>query len=146
MACSPDGGARVRCVGGKLQREECDGPLRCFAEPSGTLVCDKALKAGSKCSVEGDWCSSDKKDWLTCQGGKLVVTGRCRGPAGCAPLDTVACDASAAEEGDPCFHGSSACAADGKAVFTCRDGVMKKDGACSPDKPCALGARAACAS
>jgi hypothetical protein len=147
MVCSTDKKARIRCTANKIERDECDGKQGCFSKTAATMGCDKRLKAGDACSLNGDWCSSDQKDWLTCKDGKLVVAGHCRGPAACAPFaDTVACDVSVAEAEDPCSGTTTACASDKKSVLACRGGTMKVDQPCPADKPCsASGREAACA-
>jgi len=146
MRCTADKKARLRCVDGKVDRDECDGPQGCFPKNETTMGCDRAFKAGSPCSSEGDWCSDDRKERLTCAAGKLVVAGKCRGPRGCKSLDgLIACDVSLAELGDACTLDATACSVDGTKLLACREGKFQLEKACSAGNPCAISSgRAGC--
>jgi hypothetical protein len=137
MSCTPDKKARVRCAKGKLERDECDGPKGCSPRTETTMSCDRTLHAGSACSSDGDWCSSDGADWLQCREGKLVVAGKCRGPSHCRSLgDAIACDSSLGEPNDPCVGQTKACSGDGKSLLACRSNALVLDSTCPPGKTC----------
>jgi hypothetical protein len=145
MACSGDKKARIRCVKGKVERDECDGPKGCFPKSGTTMGCDKTLRAGASCSLDGDWCSDDGAEWLQCRGGKLVVVARCRGPARCqAFMETIACDTAFAEENDPCLQKAEVCSADKKSVLGCVDGHFRVQSRCPAGKACTSGTAPGC--
>jgi hypothetical protein len=137
MHCTADKKARVRCVDGKVDRDECDGPGGCYSKTETTMGCDRALKVGGACGVDGEWCSSDGKDWLTCKGGKLAIAAKCRGPGGCKPFgDAVACDVSIAEVADECMGSGRACSLDGTRVLSCAAGKFQLETTCAKGKSC----------
>lgn len=137
MHCTADTKARVRCVGGKVDRDACEGPLGCYRKSETTMGCDRALKAGATCTADGDWCSTDGKEWLTCKEGKLVIAAKCRGPGACKPFgDAVACDVSIAEVADECAGSGHACSVDKTKVLSCAAGKLKVEKACAQGKSC----------
>lgn len=137
MACSANKKARVRCVKGVVDRDECDGPRGCYPKSETTMGCDRALRAGAPCGSDGDWCADGASEWLQCKGGKLEVAARCRGPAGCKPFaDTIACDTSIGAEGDPCIGNAEACSVDKRAVLRCQGGQLRVATTCASAKSC----------
>ncbi len=140
--CTPDKKARVSCRDGKVEREECDGPKGCTPRTEATMSCDRALKVGTPCSVDGDWCSDDRTDWLQCEQNKMVAIAKCRGPKGCRASSpsfetTIECDVSVAERGDPCVGKVTGCSSDGTAVLECKDRRFEAT-ACPPGKRCSM--------
>lgn len=137
MACSENKKARVRCVKGVVERDECDGARGCYPKSETIMGCDRALRAGAPCSSDGDWCADGASEWLQCRSGKLEVAARCRGPAGCKPFaDTIACDTSIGAEGDPCIGTSEACSTDKRAALRCERGQLRVHTSCPPTKAC----------
>jgi hypothetical protein len=145
MSCTSDKRARVRCVKGKLERDDCDGPKGCFPKTETTMGCEKALRVGAACSLDGDWCSDDHVDWLQCQKGKLVTVAKCRGPAGCKAFgETIACDTAFGDENEPCVGTSEACSVDKKAILECASGRFRVRSTCPTGRTCASGPSPAC--
>lgn len=137
MACSADKKARVRCVKGVVERDECEGANGCFPKSETTMGCDRAFKAGAACSSEGDWCSDSGDDWLQCRHGKLEIAARCRGPARCKPFaDTIACDTSFGAASDPCIGTAETCSVDKRSVLRCEAGLLRVHAACPTGKAC----------
>lgn len=138
--CSEDAGARVRCVRGAVERDECDGPSGCHLEGTQTIACEKMLRAGAHCGLEGDWCAQNEPAWLECRKGTLAVAARCRGPAGCQPFGgTIACDTSIGADGDPCIGATKSCSANLRSVLACVDGMLKVETTCREGTACAAG-------
>lgn len=145
MSCSGDRKARVRCFKDKVEREACEGPQGCFPKGETTMGCDRALRAGAACTQDGDWCSGDGSDWLQCREGKLVVAAKCRGRQGCKAFgETIACDSSLGEVGDPCLGKAETCAVDRKSILACAASRLAVHQACPSGKQCDASEVVAC--
>ncbi len=127
LACGPDL---------KLGLVPCKGIGGCSQNRTTKRVAcdDEVADVGDACllSQAENWaCSVDKKRALICEGGKFVLNYECRGPKGCKitndPIkqqDTVNCDTSLQNKGDPCKKpGGFACSADYKQLLQCKDGA-----------------------
>lgn len=130
--CTPDKKARVQCVKGLVERDECDGPQGCTAKTEQTMACDRTMKVGGSCADDGDWCSGDTIDWLQCKDGKLIVAAKCRGPKHCRSgrdrglgVQIIQCDVSVSEANDPCIGSGKSCTADKTALLACTKGHMQ---------------------
>lgn len=137
MKCTANKKARVRCKSGKVDREECDGPQGCYPRTAISMGCDHAFKAGTSCSIDGDWCSDTGDEWLQCQGGKMVPVAVCRGPLKCKPFEgTIACDTSLGQANDPCVGAAKSCTSDRAAVLACVEGHLRVETTCTEGKRC----------
>jgi hypothetical protein len=129
------------CEEGKFIETPCNGKLGCRLQPEGTACDVHGNKAGDRCSKdeEGAAVCGDAETMLVCRGGTTVRAG-CRGKGGCVEEHgRAACDASIAEEGDPCGAGSkSACSVSGKEVLVCVGAVMKKTYECRGERGCSV--------
>lgn len=96
-------------------------------------ACNTSPMAGDACSKNGFECQ-DEAVALECVAGEWVAL-QCRGPGGCNRTDTtVDCDMSANQVGDACattVEGDGLCAADGKALYECRNRKLVKTQDCS---------------
>jgi hypothetical protein len=128
--CTDDKASALTCQGGKLAEVACRGPLGCTKYQE-KVSCDASEAAeGELCMGESEEeyaCSVDKKRALICKNGRFARYLECRGRAGCSLLGhQVSCDTSVAAKGDPCkVQGASACGADQKEMFVCRDGKFE---------------------
>jgi hypothetical protein len=108
----------LECQAGRLVAAPCRGPKGC-AVSQGVQTCDfSANVAGDSCATideEVAECAPSKKARVVCRASKYVVEP-CKGPRGCFDEggDRVGCDATLAEEGDPCSGGT-----DGAPYLTC---------------------------
>jgi hypothetical protein len=139
-ASTCDGKVLVKCVGGAYARSECQGPRGCEVVGN-NAVCDTTIAAaGATCVAGARACSTDGKDSLTCQDGKLVVAHHCRGPSGCkAESGKLSCDMSAAAIDDPCtdaMSGNVACSADGAQILICKGKRFAIDEVCKKGTRC----------
>jgi hypothetical protein len=136
-----DPGRALVCEEGKFIETPCAGKLGCRPQPEGTACDVHGNKAGDRCSKdeEGAAVCADKETLLACRGGTTVLAA-CRGQGGCVEeYGRAACDASIAEEGDPCGAGSkSSCSVSGKEVLVCAGGAMKKTYECRGERGCTV--------
>lgn len=133
----------VVCRGGKYRLAPCRGPEGCQKEDD-RAKCDTSISVpGDECHEPGSKaCSTDGKQLLSCQGGKMALVNYCRGADGCtaAPGGKLGCDMSVAKEGDPCgktMDGRIACSADMKGTVKCDHGKFVGDEKCKAGKTCA---------
>jgi DNA-directed RNA polymerase subunit RPC12/RpoP len=98
--------------------------------------------AGESCGGRKAACSKDGKFELTCaSGGSMVATSTCKGPNGCrASTDgnSIHCDTTYAELGDPCDTTESSCSTDHKAELFCRAGKYEVGATCKGPDGCTL--------
>ena len=139
------------CQEGKYIQAPCNGATGCKME-NATVTCDISGNAlGDVCSKDDDGntaCAPDKKNEITCKGGRYAVLP-CRGPEGCADKGgTVVCDVSIAQLGDSCANLSGegyACSVDKKSLLKCKGGKFELDEKCSDGKTCKVnGDQAGC--
>ena len=118
-----DPGHALTCRAFTWRLDACGGPAGCT--PQGEAVrCDQRV-AGEHDScgeLDARACSADGTALLQCDGTRMIVARRCRGPRGCH-RDTAeappACDQGGAEEGDPCDTGGTHCSSDARAILRC---------------------------
>ena len=136
-----DPGRAIVCEEGKFIETPCNGKLGCRLQPEGTACDVHGNKAGDRCSKdeEGAAVCADEETLLVCRGG-TTVRSACRGKGGCVEEHgRAACDASIAEEGDPCGAGSkSSCSVSGKEVLVCAGAAMKKTYECRGERGCTV--------
>ncbi|MFO0678337.1 MAG: hypothetical protein U0169_17500 [Polyangiaceae bacterium] len=126
LVCQDPTSALV-CRGESWQALPCRGPQGCKAqgEKGEDVFCDHSIgTVGDRCLLDKDVvCGSDKTSVLVCSGGKFALSEACRGPKGCEVAGKqVRCDQSTAVPGEPCAEDKAlGCAADAKAVLTCKD-------------------------
>jgi hypothetical protein len=136
-----DAGRALVCEDEKFIETPCSGKLGCRLQPEGTACDVHGNKAGDRCSKdeEGAAVCADTQTLLVCRAGK-TVRAACRGPGGCLEEHgRAACDASIAEEGDPCSAASkSSCSVSGKEVLACAGGTMKKAYECRGERGCTV--------
>ncbi len=132
----------VACRGGKYRLEECRGPDGCQKEDA-RAKCDMSISVpGDSCHDPGSKaCSTDGKQLLSCQDGKMTLVNYCRGKDGCtaAPGGKLGCDMSVAKEGDPCgktMDARIACADDKSGIVKCEHGKFVSDEKCKAGKKC----------
>jgi hypothetical protein len=129
------------CEEGKFIETPCGGKLGCRLQPEGTACDVHGNRAGDRCSKdeEGAAVCADAETLLACRGG-ATVRAACRGKDGCVEEHgRAACDASLAEEGDPCGAGStSSCSVSGKEVLVCAGAAMKKTYECRGERGCTV--------
>jgi hypothetical protein len=137
--CSADNTTMVTCKAKKIALTKCLGPKACVTSPT-VIDCDTSVQpAGAPCEGADDVaCTPDKKQMLTCTGGKLVVGQNCRGPKGCTiEARKIGCDSGAQNVGDPCATaGDYECSADKKAILKCTGGKWASDTTCPKKKAC----------
>jgi hypothetical protein len=121
LFCSRDGAYRSL---------DCRGRDGCQQEGA-RVTCDQSIAAvDDACTTPGFACTADKKNALSCQGGKFAAAQTCSGPFGCrtAPYDgfapggsgNILCDNDVASVGDPCLdEGDYACTSDRSLALRC---------------------------
>jgi hypothetical protein len=133
----------LTCEAGKFVETPCRGKNGCRLQPEGTACDVRANKDGDACSAddEGTAVCGDEKTLVACRGG-TIVRSPCRGKGGCVEeYGRAQCDATIAEEGDPCGAGSkSACSVSGRDVLVCAGGTMKKTYDCRGPRGCNVAA------
>jgi hypothetical protein len=140
--CRADRKTRAMCKAGKYVVETCRGEDGCTTESVGMARCDRGdPEPGEACTSDArlQFCSSDKKSFVTCKDGKYVVRQKCPGPNGCRTMSAgvVACDPFGAfAAGDDCFFIQSVCTADGKSLLACKDGKLAADQDCPGPERC----------
>ena len=90
-------------------------------------------------------CSVDHKKGLACRDGKWALWRTCKGEGGCTwkNKNKVECDATAADNGDPCGSaGSVACSSDKKALLICRAEKFEMYKACRGPSGCVVKSQA----
>lgn len=137
---------RMACVDNKYVPQACKGPSGC-KEAKGTTTCDTTRgEVGDPCASENAAvCSTDGKERLRCESGKLVLIARCaRGPCQVADSGEGACTWPYSNVGDPCNpkpgapeRASGACSEDFKSELRCQGGKMTLARACRGDTGCA---------
>ena len=135
-AAGSDEKTLIACVEGKYQPSPCRGPKGCTSS-DGRPTCDTSIAApGDACkdTEKPKGCSTDGKQLLTCQSGKMALSFWCRGPDGCSAKDgKLDCDLSVAKLDDPCIkemEGKNACALDRKAIVVCKGSKFVVDEKC----------------
>ena len=127
------------CRGGTWKLDNCMGSAGCST--LGTSVrCDQSVAAvGDACATAGGAaCSADGKQFLRCDGSKMVVDADCKGPSACSKTGTtVKCDESAGDPGDACSDdGKAACSLDKKAFLKCTQKKLVVGATCGGPKGC----------
>ncbi len=149
FACSTDGKSKLRCEDGHfafVQRCSKDG---CTVGDTATAHCnDPYGKVGDDCKYNKNAserangaCNEDFKSELRCKDGKMSLTNKCRGEAGCVPLTTGPwCDRSMAEPGDNCDANtpefSVGCLASKEKILTCVGGKLTREVRCGGEGKC----------
>jgi hypothetical protein len=153
--CTPDGKSMIVCdrmtwptsPHTAYRKRACGGPKGCSPTGPG-LACDEtAAKVGDPCDVASDanyvhplyTCLDDGKAMLRCarvgDEFRWEAARSCRGAKGCKATPenrNVECDATVAEEGDPCQDGNIACSMDGASRLGCKAGKFVKEMTCKP--------------
>jgi DNA-directed RNA polymerase subunit RPC12/RpoP len=97
---------------------------------------------GEACDGRRAACAKDGKSELSCgAGGKMAVVGTCKGPNACRVTDrgdSITCDTTLADPGDPCNVTDSACATDHKAEVRCQGGRFAVLATCKGPDGCTL--------
>lgn len=133
----------LTCVGEKLAKAPCSGPLGCIRFED-HANCDVSVSSeGAACLGENEddyACSPDKKRALLCSKGKIVKVEDCRGKGGCAVAGhTLSCDQAVAIPGDACKTAdANACTADGTQQLRCQNGKFVIYRQCRGKKGCVV--------
>jgi hypothetical protein len=140
-ACA-DGKTMLVCTGGKFIATACRGPKGCETQ-DGRPLCDTTVaEPGDACkeAEKPKACSSDGKQYLSCQGGKMTMQFQCLGPGGCkSQAGKLECDMSYARDKDPCLpemEGKVACNLDHSSIVACKGGKFVIDEECKDGKRC----------
>jgi hypothetical protein len=135
----PDPKHFLVCRGGVQALDNCLGANGC-AVVGTSVKCDQSIAAiGDACSVAGGAaCSPDSKQFLKCDGTKIVLDADCKGPAGCSHVGTqVKCDESVGAAGDVCSdEGKAACSVDTKSFLKCTAKKLAVTATCGGPKGC----------
>lgn len=138
-----DKASALVCRTDKLVSVPCKGPLGC-TKFEDRANCDASIAdVGDACmadSEEHQACAADGKRAVVCHAGRFERFLECRGEGGCRPAgNAVACDTSLASPGDACKEpGQASCAADGKQMLVCQNGVFAVQRFCRGAGGCAL--------
>jgi hypothetical protein len=138
--------SRLACIDNKYVAQTCKGPSGC-KEEKGTTSCDATRgDIGDPCASENAAvCSTDGKEKLRCEHGKLAFVARCaKGPCQVSDSGEGACTWPYANVGDPCTprpgappRASGSCTEDFKSELTCKDGKLVLARACRGEAGCA---------
>lgn len=127
------------CRAGTWHMDNCLGANGC-STVGASVKCDQSVAAiGDECSAAGGAaCSVDAKQFLRCDGAKIVLDADCKGPSGCAHVGTqVKCDESQGDPGDACSdEGKAACSLDKKAFLKCTAKKLVTGASCGGPKGC----------
>lgn len=97
---------------------------------------------GEACNGRRGACAKDGKSELSCGAdGKMAVSGTCKGPNACRVTDhgdSIMCDTTLADPGDPCSITDSACSTDHKAEVRCQGGHFAVLATCKGPDGCTL--------
>ena len=98
--------------------------------------------AGETCRGRTSTCSLDRGAMLQCGGDdKLALAMACKGPDGCrvsADNDTLSCDETLGDPGDPCERTDGSCSTDHKAELRCQAGRFAVIATCKGPDGCTL--------
>jgi hypothetical protein len=129
-SCQSERGGLFCDRDGVYRSLDCRGRDGCQQEGA-RVTCDQSIAAtGDACTTPGFACTADKKNALSCQGGKFGTAQTCSGPFACrlAPYDgfapggsgNILCDNDVARIGDPCLdEGDYACTPDRSLALRC---------------------------
>ncbi len=141
-AVCKDGQTLLTCRGGKYVSLPCRGPNGCEREGAQSR-CDRSVASlGDPCDTAATKaCSTDSRQVLACEAGKMQLLLQCRGPRGCVAVGSkLDCDLSIAAEHDSCeakLDGHVACTPDANAIVKCVNGRFELDEKCKAGKHCA---------
>lgn len=133
-ACSADGQSMLSCVNGRMTAGSlCRGANHCQVQGR-RINCDASVSAvGDTCTADsGASCSADGLNLMHCVDGHIAVQSPCRGPQHCRISgNSIDCDSSLAQVGDPCEGSNAACREDGLALLECQGGAYAQTRECA---------------
>jgi hypothetical protein len=141
--CADATGALL-CQNGTLVPLPCRGPKGCQGLGASSQCDDDLALEGDACLPtlnESYACSTDHKKELLCKDGKFATVSTCKGPKSCAIQgETVQCDDSMADVGDPCREEAGdanyGCTLDRKWEIVCKGGKFENSNSCRGVKGC----------
>jgi hypothetical protein len=122
----------------------CRGPHGCVGTGGGSQCDDDLAQVGDACMMtlnQNYACSTDHKKELICQSGKFAEVRSCKGPKACTVMgETLHCDDSLADMGDPCVEepgdANYACSTDKLMEVVCKSSKFEQSNSCRGTKGC----------
>jgi hypothetical protein len=142
LRCS-DPASALYCSAGTYQTVSCRGPKGCTGSATMGYACDDDLASvGDGClpSTNANYaCGTDHKSQLVCKDAKWAMNKACKGPNACTVKnDSISCDNTIADVGDPCTTGTYGCTTDHTALLHCVSDKFVDDNSCRGPKQCII--------
>jgi hypothetical protein len=135
------------CQDGTFAPIACRGPKGCAGTGTASQCDDDLANEGDGCLTtlnENYACSTDHAKELLCKNGKFTEVRSCKGTKACSITgDSLHCDDSLADPGDPCVEEAGdanyACSTDKSLEVVCKGGKFGQSNSCRGTKGCWIG-------